>query len=107
MTAFILQTLFWIYVTFLGFMVYASAKAAWRRLKIGIKVLLIPALLIFGALDVVLLNAVVGTLLFMEPPKELTFSQRCSRHFYTDGWRGRMARAFAVPLNAIDIGHIG
>jgi len=68
--------------------------------------LLIPALLFFGALDVIL-NATIGTLMFWELPHTVTFSQRCSRHFYSNDWRGRLARAFAVPLNAIDIGHIG
>jgi len=102
----ILYILFWAYITFLGFMVYVSAKASWGKLKIGIKALLIPALLFFGALDVIL-NATIGTLMFWELPHTVTFSQRCSRHFYSNDWRGRLARAFAVPLNAIDIGHIG
>ena len=93
------------YALLLGFLAYAAAKHAWWRLKIGIKLLLVPAFLFFGVLDVAF-NLTFGSLLFLDVPRELTFSQRCSRHLYDLGWRGRVAGAFSVPLNAIDPGHI-
>jgi len=93
------------YTTFLGFMVYVSAKQSWDRLKFGIKLLLLPAITFFGILDV-LFNATVGSLLFLALPRELTFSQRLNHYVTTQGWRGSVARAFAVPLNAISPNHI-
>lgn len=95
----------WMYLLFLGFLIYAASKHAWHRLKIGIKILLAPVLIVFGIIDV-LFNIVVGTVLFLELPRTMTFSQRCSRHLYRNDWRGTVARAFAVPLNAIDPEHI-
>lgn len=100
-----LYVLLYLYGFFLGFLAYSSAKQAWFRLKIGVRVLLIPAFLFFGLIDVVF-NITAGTLLFLEVPRDLTFSQRCSRHLCDAGWRGKVANAFAVPLNAIDPNHI-
>lgn len=101
----IVWALVWMYVLFLGFLIYAAAKRAWPRLKIGIKVLLAPALLAFGLIDV-LFNIVIGTILFLELPTTWTFSQRCSRHLHDAGWRGSIAGAFSVPLNVVDEGHV-
>jgi hypothetical protein len=50
-----------------------------------------PLLLYFGILDV-LVNWVLGTLLFLDVPREFTLSQRCSRHYRKPGWRGRVSR---------------
>ena len=38
----ILYALLWMYLLFLGFLIYAASKHAWNRLKIGIKILLAP-----------------------------------------------------------------
>lgn len=97
--------LLWMYVLYLGFFMYAAAKHSWRKLKIGHKVMVAPALLFFGLIDVAF-NIVIGSMLFLELPRTLTFSQRCSSHFYDLGWRGKIAGAFSVPLNAVDEGHI-
>ena len=48
-------------------------------------------LLIFGTLDV-LLNWTFCVILFLELPREMTVSRRCTRHFKVDGWRGDVAR---------------
>lgn len=48
-------------------------------------------LFIFGLLDV-LLNWTFCVLLFLELPREITVSRRCTRHFKADGWRGDVAR---------------
>lgn len=95
----------WMYVLFQGFLIYASVKRAWPRLKIGIKVMQVPILLVFGLIDV-LFNIVIGSILFLELPRQLTFSQRCCVHLHDTGWRGSIAGAFSVPLNVIDEGHI-
>lgn len=97
--------LLWLYVLYLGFFMYAAAKHSWWKLKVGHKALIAPALLFFGLIDVAF-NFVIGSILFLEPPRTLTFSQRCSYHLHDGGWRGKVAGAFAVLLNAVDEGHI-
>jgi len=101
----VIYTLIWIYLLFQGFLIYASLKQSWYRLKIGIKILELPVLLIFGIADI-LFNAIVGSILFLELPSTLTFSARLRHHIYSIGWRGVMAGAISVPLNAVFIGHI-
>lgn len=93
------------YLLFLGFLMYAAVAQSWTRLKIGIKILLAPALLFFGAIDVAY-NILVGSILFWEFPPCWTFSQRCSIHLYDKGIRGKIAGAFSVPLNAVLKDHI-
>jgi len=95
----------WMYILFLGFTMYASIIQAWHKLKIGIKVLLAPVLLVFGGIDVIF-NLVIGSLLFWERPKKFTFSERLCFHLTDADWRGRIAGAFSVPLNAIYPDHI-
>lgn len=101
----ILYALLWMYLLLLGFLIYSASKHAWSRLKVGIKILLAPVLVVFGMIDV-FFNIVIGSVLFLELPYTMTFSQRCSSHLYRKDWRGSVARAFAVPLNAIDPDHI-
>lgn len=100
-----LYTLGWAYVLFLAFTMYASILQAWGRLKIGIKILVFPALLIFGIIDVIF-NLVVGSILFRELPRQFTLSQRLCQHLIDPDWRGHIAGAIAVPLNAIYPDHI-
>jgi hypothetical protein len=105
-----LQWYYWlllaIYACWFGYLAYASLHRSWKQLKVGIKLLSIPGMAVFGAMDVVLLNFVVGTVLFAELPREFTFSQRCSRHKNDAGWRGSIAGALSVPLNAVEEYHI-
>lgn len=93
------------YVLFLGFLMYAALMQAWHRLKIGIKILVVPVLLVFGGFDV-LFNLTFGSAIFWERPRQLTFSARLCKHMFEPGWRGKLADAFAVPLNAIFPNHI-
>jgi len=101
----IIYALMWMYLLFLGFLIYAASKHSWSRLKVGIKILLLPVLIVFGMIDV-LFNMTIGSVLFLELPHTMTFSQRCAMNLYRNDWRSSVARAFAVPLNAIDPGHI-
>jgi uncharacterized membrane protein len=94
-----------IYVLFLGFLIYASVLQAWDKLKIGIKVLLAPVLIIFGGADI-LFNFTIGSLLFLERAHTYTFSQRLCQHLNDADWKGHLAGAFSVPLNAIYPDHI-
>jgi hypothetical protein len=43
-------------------------------------------------------NAVIGTVLFVEPPREVLFTSRVSRHACGAGWRARLARWICSEL---------
>jgi hypothetical protein len=101
----ILYSLEWTYALFVGFAAYAAIIQAWSKLKIGIKILYIPVLLVFGLSDV-LFNLTIGSVLFWERAYTYTFSQRLCQHLNDTGWRGHLAGAFSVPLNAIYPNHI-
>lgn len=101
----ILYTLGFTYFLFVGFAVYASFIQAWDKLKIGIKVLYAPVLIVFGLADVVF-NFTIGSAMFLERAKTLTFSQRLNAHLNDPNWRGQLAGAFSVPLNALYPNHI-
>lgn len=95
----------------IGFMVYDSAKEAWPRMKVGIKILVSPVLIVFGVSDV-LFDATAGTVMFgFELPgwhkSRFTFSSRCAYHKKDSGFRGVIARAFCTTLNSIMPGHCG
>ncbi len=101
----ILYPLIYTYLLFIGFAMYASIIQAWNKLKIGIKIIYAPVLIIFGLADI-LFNLTIGSLLFWERAYTYTFSQRLCSHLNDVGWKGHLAGAFSVPLNAICPGHI-
>lgn len=51
-------------------------------------------------------NVVAGTLMFVELPHEIMFTQRTKRHVSDEGWRGSVARFWARNLNQISPGHV-
>jgi len=55
-------------------------------------------ILILGLFIDVFLNATVGTIIFIEPPKEWLFTGRVSRWNDTGGWRGKLARGICNHL---------
>lgn len=75
------------------------------RLTPAAKVLGYPWLAVGLLLDVIF-NAVVGTLAFLEPPREWLFTSRVSRWNDRPGWRGDLARWFCSELlDPFDAGH--
>lgn len=92
----------------IGFFFYATVEASWNRLKIGIKLLVLPVVIVFGLLDVIF-DVVFGTIMFLEPPGwfsgRFTFSQRCEHHWNDAGLRGVFADAYCYTLNSILPGH--
>lgn len=62
---------------------------------------------LFGLIDA-LFDLVIGSIIFVELPfiHGITFSQRCCYHLNDNGFRGKIAGAFSVPLNAILPEHI-
>lgn len=67
------------------------------QLTMAAKVAGYPVLLVALAVDV-LFNATWGSLLFLEPPRELLFTHRISRLNDATGWRGRLACWFCLEL---------
>lgn len=61
------------------------------------KVIGYPILYVGLVLDM-LFNALWGSLLFLEPPKEWLFTARVSRWNDNDGWRGAIARWICEEL---------
>lgn len=66
----------------------------------GQKWLMLPGFLV----DVVY-NLVWGSILFIEPPKQFTLTQRIKRHTDKATWRGKIARLICAKLNKYDPGH--
>lgn len=57
------------------------------------KAMAYPSLFIGLGWDI-LLNFIVGSIVFIELPRELLFTSRVSRWNDNDGWRGKLARWF-------------
>jgi hypothetical protein len=85
-----------------AFVAIMNAKAARERLSLYWKVMLYPLAAIGLVLDVAF-NAVFGSLMFLELPRELLFTSRCQRHAHKGS---RLALWWAKQLNAFDPGHI-
>lgn len=61
--------------------------------------------LIFGIMDA-LFNFFIGSILFLEPPRELLFTSRCDLNLNSKNWRGSMARFWCnIMLNPFDPNH--
>lgn len=54
--------------------------------------------ILFAYITDVLFNWIVGTILFIEIPKEFLFTARVSRHIKNSGWRYRLAVFFCKNL---------
>ncbi len=54
----------------------------------------------------VMLNLTIATVSFLEFPRSLQFTARCTRHIDSDTWRGRQARFWCRHfLEPFDEGH--
>lgn len=57
----------------------------------------------------VVFNFIYGTVIYIEPPKELLFTKRCQRHLKGDGWRQKVAHwhcsKWLNPFDPDDEGH--
>lgn len=60
-----------------------------------------------GYLVDIFYNVVIASAVFLDPPDELTLTDRLNRYYYRSDWRGRVARKIAPIVNAHDPGHIG
>lgn len=85
-----------VWAWYLSVMHLATARAA-GRLTPAAKALGYPWLALGLAVDAAF-NAVHGTVMFMEPPRELLFTSRVTRLSARADWRGRMARWICTQL---------
>ena len=100
-----LFTLLALYVLWLFYLavmnLYRAKKAktiSWPALMLGYPILII------GALLDLLVNVLIMSLVFLEPPRELLVTQRLARHIKTaKGWRAKLAYLICHHLlNAFD-----
>lgn len=89
--------LVYIYVFWLLFIVTMAGKAAWPVLTPVARVLIAPAALTALLLDV-FFNLVIATVLFLDLPREWTFTKRLVRYKPDHNWRGRLARWICANL---------
>lgn len=86
---FVFSYVFWLH--FLIFTAYQAARDAGRPIPKVTLVMVAPAILI-GALQDVIYNATLGSLLFLERPRTWTLTARCDSHLDDTAWRGALAR---------------
>ena len=104
MTPYLLWPLAALYGLWIGYLALTNAdrvRAAGQMTPVA-RVLITPALLVFGALDV-LVNVTIGSILYLELPRRWTLSQRAASHYRADTWRGNISRWLGHNvLNAYD-----
>ena len=93
------------YLLFMVFASYHTARRAGRPIPVLTYVFIGPPIL-FGYFLDICWNATLGSLMFWELPRALTFTERLQSHKNEKGWRGKMARYWASLLNPFDVGHV-
>ena len=79
-----------------------NLKANKNELTKTVKVIGYP-LLFIGLIFDIAFNLIVGSIVFIEPPKEWLFTNRCIRHIKRSNFRGKVARWFCRNfLNPFD-----
>jgi len=97
-----LISLYLLWVTWILYLAVTNLRIHFDKMTRTTKILGAPIVLL-GALYDVVLNAIVGSLIFWERPKEWLFTSRCERWLSDDTWRGTRARWFCrVMLDPFD-----
>ena len=78
------------YLLWVLFLAVMALQNKWHDLPKTIQVLAIPAVLLAVTLDV-LFNITIGTLLFLDLPRQYTFSQRVGSYKQRIDWRQPLA----------------
>ncbi|OQX30709.1 MAG: hypothetical protein B0D96_03335 [Candidatus Sedimenticola endophacoides] len=86
-----------LYVTWIHYLAIMNLSRNRRKLTPFARFWAYNALVIGYPLDC-LFNLLLGTLFFLELPREWLFTARCDRHLDDPGWRGRNARFFCHNL---------
>lgn len=101
-----MNEMFFVQVAGLAFATYLAFAAMWlqylavmnlkenrSKLTVAAKLWAYPMLWI-GLVSDALFNFVIGTVAYIELPREILFTTRCNRHLGDRGWRGSVARWF-------------
>lgn len=99
-----MNILFWVLApvifTWYCWGMYLAVMALLRekeRLSVETKVFAYP-LVAVGYVSDVVLNVVIGSVIFLEPPREFVLTKRVSRLNNLDTWRGKVARWICLHL---------
>lgn len=79
------------YILWLLFLAVMALNWRWHALPKVVKALALPAVIVSVALDV-LFNVTIGTVLFLEFPRQWTFSQRVGSYKRRIDWRAPLAQ---------------
>lgn len=93
----LLSPIIYAYILWLLFLAVMALKAAWPRLPLVVRSIAIPAVLVAVAMDV-LFNITIGAVLFLEYPKQWTFSQRVGSYKKRADWRAPLASWICANL---------
>lgn len=86
-------------LTFIFYLAIMNARGVKDQIPTAAKFFIYPALIVGVLLDLAL-NVLVGTVLFLDPPREAMFTARLKR-YRKDGedlWRGKLACWFCEKL---------
>lgn len=99
-----------VYIFYGLYLIYVTLRVAkdngkLEAMPIYAKVVAYSYLVLAVILDFIF-NLIIGSLIFLELPREFMFTDRCSRHMHEMGRRGRIARWFCNSwLNPFDENH--
>lgn len=100
----LLKVLLLAYLTWAAFLAAMALRWAWHRLPVTTRIIAAPLVVVIFALDLVF--NLLASLLFLDLPREATFSQRMGRYkAEASGWRAGVARW--VCANLLDLVQIG
>jgi hypothetical protein len=77
----------------LQYLAVMNLKEHRSKLTLAAKLWAYP-MLIVGIFSDFLFNLVIGTIVYIELPKQLLFTSRCNLHLRDTNWRGSVARWF-------------
>jgi len=97
-------------ITFLFYLALMNLKRNKDKISRPMWIAVFPVYVGGIIANIVLMNFVVGTLFFLEIPRELVFTDRVKRHNYdSDGWRNDVANWFCAnvldPYDPDPMGH--
>ena len=85
-----LTPILYAYGLWLLFLAVMALNWRWHALPTTVRAIALPAVLVSVALDI-LFNATLGTVLFLELPRQWTFSQRVGSYKKRIDWRAPLA----------------
>lgn len=81
---------------FYCFLIYTIVAPKWTNLHWTTKLVFLPVIVVFGPLDVILFNWILGTIFYRELPLGSkfcwTFSKRLVNHLRDTDWTGPITR---------------